>query len=63
MTDSEGITALMERLQKAKFTGTLELRYSSGEVVAAELHHLLAHAEFQTRPLPVVEAEEFSLKP
>ncbi len=51
MTD---VSALIERLEKAKFSGTLELRLESGEIASAELHHFLANTEF-LKPLPTIE--------
>ena len=46
--------ALLERLEKAKFSGTLELHFDHGQIVSAELRHWLVKAEFE-KPIPIVE--------
>jgi hypothetical protein len=59
-----GITQLLEKLERAKFSGELRLHLYQGEITGAELHHHLANNEFQSRELPTVEPEKgFALKP
>jgi hypothetical protein len=53
---------LLQRLQAAHFTGTLSIRFEDGAVATAELHHYLATAEF-TKPLIIIEPEDFPLQP
>jgi hypothetical protein len=54
---------LFAKLKKAKFSGTLELRFEAGQVASATLIHSLAFSELG-RALPVLEPEKgFALKP
>jgi hypothetical protein len=56
------MASLLERLEKAKFTGHLDLHFDRGQIVRAELRHWLANSEF-TEPLPTVESESPPVKP
>jgi hypothetical protein len=59
----EHLQALLDKLEAAKFSGTLELRFESGQVESAKLEHLLPFSELG-RALPCIGPEtEFSLKP
>ena len=60
---SEVLKQLLEKLERAKFSGRLTLTFESGQISGAELRHLLPFAELQ-RELPALEEEgEFQLKP
>jgi hypothetical protein len=52
---------LLSKLEKARFTGELHLRFESGEIAGAVLEHHLPFSELK-RELPTLE-EEFQLKP
>jgi hypothetical protein len=59
----EEIDKLLEKLQKARFSGELRLRLESGEIASAKLIHLLALSELSGE-IPLIEPEkEFTLKP
>jgi len=58
----DGLQVLLGKLEKAKFTGKLEIRYENGSIAAAELRHHLPYSELG-RALPTVEPEQFELKP
>ncbi len=51
------MTELLERLQKARFTGELTLRLTAGIIDSARLSHFLAREEFN-KPLPTIDASE-----
>jgi hypothetical protein len=53
---SETLQPLIAKLEKAKFTGELAVRFYRGEPKDARLTHALATAEF-SQPLPLVERE------
>ena len=53
---SETLKALLDKLEKAKFTGKLTLRFEVGQVASAELVHFLPFSELE-RTLPTVEKE------
>jgi hypothetical protein len=44
---------LLQKLQKAKFTGSLDLRFEAGEIASARLTHFLPFSEL-SRQLPGV---------
>ncbi len=48
------LQSLFDKLNAAKFTGTLELRLESGAIASAELRHYLANTEF-LKPLPGID--------
>lgn len=52
----ENLQPLLEKLEKARFSGDLVLHFSGGEVESADLNHYLAAAEL-CKPLPVIEAK------
>jgi hypothetical protein len=52
----EALTPLLEKLQKAKFSGDLILHFSGGEVESADLRHYLPISELK-RHLPTIEDE------
>jgi hypothetical protein len=59
----EDLRPLLDRLEVAKFSGTLELRLESGIIASATLHHFLPFEELG-RELPTIEPEgEFKLTP
>jgi hypothetical protein len=63
MPDPNGIDLLMEKLKAARFSGTLELRFESGQVASAKLIHFLSFKEL-SRPLPGIDPEtDFKLTP
>jgi hypothetical protein len=47
---------LLERLGKAKFSGSLDIHFDRGQIVSAELRHMLANTEF-AEPITTVENE------
>ena len=60
---SEAIQPLLDKLEKARFTGTLELHFEDGQPTRAKLIHFLAFSELG-RTLPTVEPEkEVKTKP
>jgi hypothetical protein len=59
---SEHLKPLFEKLEKARFTGTLSLRFESGQVASAELIHLLPFSELSRELVTVEPEEEFTLK-
>jgi hypothetical protein len=59
---SEHLKPLFEKLEKARFTGTLSLRFERGEVASAELLHLLPFSQLGRKLVTVVPEEEFTLK-
>ncbi len=48
---------LIEKLERAGFSGELVLHFYAGQVDSARLTHDLAHSEFR-KPLPVIEGKE-----
>ncbi len=55
-TKNHDISALLGKLESAKFSGYLELHLDRGRIVSAELRHWLTNSEFE-KPLPTVEPE------
>jgi hypothetical protein len=61
---NEALKSLIERLERCAFTGSLNLRFSEGQVQAAELNQYLQTVEFTAGELPGIESEgDFVLKP
>jgi hypothetical protein len=57
---SETLQSLIDKLERARFTGELAVRFYQGEPKDARLTHCLATAEF-AQPLPIVEPENASV--
>jgi hypothetical protein len=53
MPDPNGIDFLLQKLKAARFSGTLELRFESGQVASASLIHFLPFKE-STSELPFI---------
>jgi hypothetical protein len=53
---SATIAPLIERLEQAKFSGKLTIRFTSGTIVSAILKHRLSKDEFRS-PIPIVESD------
>ncbi len=58
---SEILTPLIEKLEKAKFSGELRLRFEAGQVASASLSHFLPFSELG-KELPAVEPEKGDVK-
>ncbi len=54
---------LLDKLEKAKFTGELHLRFEAGQMASAELIHLLPFSELGRELITVEPEKEFTLKP
>jgi hypothetical protein len=55
---SENLQPLLNKLEKARFTGTLDLHFEAGQVASARLTHFLPFAEIQDRELVTLEPEK-----
>jgi hypothetical protein len=54
---------LQERLEKAKFTGELYVRFESGQPASVRLTHFLPLEELDRELVTVEPEKEFPLKP
>ncbi len=54
---SETLQPLLDKLEQARFTGELRLRFESGHPARAKLIHSLAYSELR-RELPTIEQEQ-----
>jgi hypothetical protein len=61
MAMTEKLQELFERLQKASFSGTMEIDFHAGDIENVHLHHVLPFDKWK-QPIPIVE-EPFELKP
>lgn len=51
---SEKLNPLLDKLEKAKFTGELHLSFDAGQIQSARISHYLAYSQFK-ESLPIIE--------